>query len=54
MTEQEALAILEDMPEPKFQKFFKSLPLRTQYGCRLISWKEVLPEWYIHLNKEES
>ncbi len=51
MTEQEALAILEGMPEPEFQEFFKSLPLRAQYGCRLISWKEVLPAWYIKLNK---
>ena len=49
MNETEALEILENMPEEEFQEFFKSLPYRTQVGCRsgLLDWKEVLPKWYV-------
>lgn len=49
MTNSQALQILEDMAEDDFQVFFKSLPERVQLCVRggLVSWKEVLPEWYI-------
>ena len=50
MSKQEALAKLEQMPEPEFQKFFKSLPSRVQLCCKggLVNWKEALPQWYIN------
>lgn len=49
MTTDKALQILESMPEDEFQTFFKGLPERVQLCMRggLVSWKEVLPEWYI-------
>lgn len=55
MTYAVALSTLEEMPEPEFQKFFKSLPQRTQLIVRggLANWREVLPEWYIKFSKEE-
>ena len=48
MTNQDALKILEEMPEPEFQEFFKSLPYRVQLCCKggLVDWIEVLPQWY--------
>ena len=50
MTKEDALEILEKMPENEFQKFFKSLPYRVQLCCKggLVDWKEVLPQWYIN------
>jgi len=47
--EKEALKKLEDMEEGDFQTFFKSLPYRVRLCCQggLVSWKEVLPQWYI-------
>ena len=49
LLEKGALKILEEMPEKKFQDFFKSLPLRVQLCCKggLVDWREVLPYWYI-------
>ena len=49
LLEQGALSILEKMPEDEFQQFFTSLPYRVQLCCKggLVSWKEILPEWYI-------
>ena len=46
MTNQDALTILEEMPEDKFQVFFKALPYRVQLACKgdLADWKEVLPQ----------
>ena len=49
MTNQDALKILEEMPEPEFQEFFTSLPSRVQLCCKggLVDWKETVPQWYI-------
>lgn len=49
ITRQQAIKRLEDMPEDEFQKFFKSLPPRTQLLVKggLVDWKECLAEWYI-------
>lgn len=49
MSAQDALKILEAMPEDKFQAFFKALPQRVQLLVRggLVNWREVLPQWYI-------
>ena len=54
MTEAKALSILKAMPEPEFQKFFKGLPARVQLIIKggLANWRQVLPEWYIKLNKK--
>jgi len=56
MTNQDALKILEEMPEPEFQEFFTSLPYRVQLCCKggLVDWKEVLPQWYEKSMKEVS
>ena len=52
MTETQALNILEQMPEPEFQAFFKKLPERTKLILKggLANWKEVLPGWYLKFN----
>lgn len=49
MDKVEALHILESMPEPEFQVFFKALPERVKLCCRggLVDWRGVLPEWYV-------
>ena len=49
MTHQEALKKLENMTDDKFDKFFISLPYRTQLLVRggMVDWKESLPAWYI-------
>ena len=56
MTNQDALKILEEMPEPEFQEFFTSLLYRVQLRCKggLVDWKEVLPQWYEKSMKEVS
>lgn len=50
----EALKILEEMPESKFQDFFSSLPARVRLVVSggLVDWKEVLPEWYIRKERK--
>lgn len=55
MTENEALKVLEKMPEEEFQDFFKSLPYRVRLCCQggLVNRKEVLPYWYIKYKKKE-
>ena len=55
MTQKTALEILESMSEDDFQTFFNKLPLRTQLLVKggLADWREVLPEWYIKLAKQE-
>ncbi len=54
MTQSEALKRLEEMPEPEFQEFYKSLPARTRLCCGggLVDWKVVLPEWFIKIQSE--
>lgn len=49
MNTKEAIKIVEDMPEDKFQDFFKSLPARTQLCVKggLVDWRECLAHWYI-------
>lgn len=49
MTKQEAIKIVEDMPEDKFQDFFNNLPMRTQLCVKggLVDWRECLAYWYI-------
>ncbi len=49
MKEQEALKILEAMPDTVFDKFFQALPLRTRLLIEggMADWKEVCPKWYI-------
>ena len=56
MTIQDALKTLEEMSEPEFQEFFKSLPYRVQLCCKggLVDWRETLPEWYEKSMKEAS
>ena len=56
MTNQDALKILEEMPEDKFQQFFTSLPYRVQLACKggLVDWRETLPQWYKKSIKEVS
>lgn len=52
MSKQEAIKIVEDMPEDKFQEFFNNLPMRTQLCVKggLVDWRECLANWYIKLN----
>jgi len=54
MTQQDALAILEAMPEPEFQAFYRALPGRTRLLCEggLVNWRDVLPNWYIKRSTE--
>jgi len=49
MEKEKALKVLEEMPEPEFQEFYKALPARVRLCCEggLVNWKEVLPEWYL-------
>jgi hypothetical protein len=49
MSKEDALIILEAMPEPEFQAFYAKLPGRTRLlvGGGLVDWREVLPSWYI-------
>ncbi len=49
MSKEQALAILDAMPEPEFQAWFKALPMKVQLCVRggLVNWTDVLPEWYI-------
>ena len=49
MSEQEAIKTLEEMPEDKFQAFFKGLPGRVQLLVKggLVDWRECLANWYI-------
>ena len=54
MTKEKALNILEKMTDRKFTTFLDNLPLRTQMlvKARFVDWREVLPQWYIELNKQ--
>jgi hypothetical protein len=54
MTKQEAIKILEDMPENKFQEFLKSLPMRTQLLVKsgFVDWRDCLSEWYLTKHKK--
>ena len=49
MSREEAIKTIEDMPEDKFQAFFKGLPARVQLCVRggLVDWRECLAGWYI-------
>ena len=49
MSEQEAIKILEEMPEDKFQVFFGGLPWRVQLLVKsgFVGWRECLASWYI-------
>jgi len=49
MSLQEAIKIVENMPEDKFQDFFKGLPTRVQLCVKggLVDWRECLATWYI-------
>ena len=49
MSKAEAIMQLEEMPEDKFQAFFKGLPLRVQLCVQggLVDWRECLANWYI-------
>ena len=45
----EAIKIVENMPEDKFQDFFNNLPMRTQLCVKggLVDWRECLAHWYM-------
>jgi len=49
MNNHEAIKMLEEMPEDKFQAFFKGLPGRVQLLVKggLVDWRECLAIWYI-------
>ena len=49
MNNDEAIKKLEEMPEDKFQAFFKGLPGRVQLLVKggLVDWRECLANWYI-------
>ena len=49
MNNHEAIKRLEEMPEDKFQAFFKGLPMRVQLCVQggLVDWRECLANWYI-------
>ena len=49
MSKIEAIKILEEMPEDKFQAFFTGLPGRVQLLVKggIVDWKECLADWYI-------
>jgi len=49
MTKPEVIKTLEEMPEDKFQEFFKALPERVKLCVRggLVDWRECLADWYI-------
>lgn len=51
---QEAIKIVEDMPEDEFQAWYKSLPYRTRLCVQggLVDWREILGKWYISTHKE--
>lgn len=53
MTKKQALTSLKKMSEEQFQQFFDTLPRRTKLlvGSGMVNWQEVLPEYYIELNK---
>lgn len=55
MSEHEALAKLEAMPEAEFQAFFAKLPERVKLLVKsgMSDWRKVLPEWYIELGIRE-
>jgi hypothetical protein len=54
MTKKEALDILEKMSSKEYQQFCEKLPNRVQLLLKagFVSWREVLPEWYIRINKK--
>ena len=49
MSKDEAIKKIEEMPEDKFQAFFKGLPMRVQLCVQggLVDWRECLANWYI-------
>ena len=49
MRKTEAIKTLEEMPEDKFQAFFKGLPMHVQILVKagLMDWRECLANWYI-------
>jgi len=49
MSKIEAIKVLEEMPEDKFQAFFKGLPGRVQLLVTggMVDWRECLADWYI-------
>lgn len=53
MTKEDALQILENMPDDAFSEFLGSLPMRTQLCVKggLVDWRDVLPEWYIKIKE---
>ena len=53
MTTEQALQVLEEMPDGEFNEFLDELPMRTQLCVKggLVNWRDVLPEWYIKISK---
>ena len=53
MSKEEALKIIEAMPDDELQSFYQKLPARAKLGIHsgLVNWRDVLPGWYIHLQE---
>ncbi len=51
MSKIEAIKVIEEMSEDKFQAFFRGLPGRTQLLVRggMVDWRECLADWYIRV-----